>query len=240
MLKGSYTKYYKFQSIVTVEDLHRIDKYLHTRCDKVVYNFETSDGANYEAEDIKDVINYPNPSNAKIERISMIAQKNEKYVSYNYIIVKFFNKGRWDSSSSLYIANANSNEIAAISKDLGIIIEQTKADYSWMYSRWFLLLLNILLSTIVMISLYTYLVPVIKDNNVSWWVQTFILQTFILVTLYFGFIKAIEWAYPESVFNIGAQELYYKKLLDRRNKVLGAISTIALGGVSTLLVNWLF
>lgn len=28
MLKGSYTKYFKFQSLVTVDDLHRINEYL--------------------------------------------------------------------------------------------------------------------------------------------------------------------------------------------------------------------
>lgn len=53
MLKGSYTKYFKFQSLVTVDDLHRINEYLHSRCDKVIYNFETSDGADYDADVIE-------------------------------------------------------------------------------------------------------------------------------------------------------------------------------------------
>ena len=121
MLKGSYTKYFKFQSLVTVDDLHRIDRYLHSRCDKVIYNFETSDGVNYDADVIEDIIGYSNPSNAKIEKVTMIAQNNGKYSAHNHIIVKFYNRGRWDSSASLYISDANSDEIAAISKDLGII-----------------------------------------------------------------------------------------------------------------------
>jgi len=61
MLKGSYTKYFKFQSLVGIDDLRHIDRYLHSRCDKVVYNFETSDGANYDTEKIEDVIEYSNP-----------------------------------------------------------------------------------------------------------------------------------------------------------------------------------
>lgn len=240
MLKGSYTKYFKFQSLVTVDDLHRINEYLHSRCDKVIYNFETSDGADYDADVIEDIIGYSNPSNAKIERITMIAQNNGTYSAYNHIVVKFYNRGRWDSSASLYISDANSDEIAAISKDLGIIIEQTKTDHSWMYSRWFFLFLNLLLSVIVTISLNIYIVPFIKDNNASWWLQTFMLQMIILVPLFLGFVRIIEWAYPETVFNIGAQKSYYNKLLNRRKAVLGSIFTIILGVISSILVTKFF
>ena len=240
MLKGSYTKYFKFQSLVTVDALRRIDKFLHSRCDKITYNFETSDGANYESDSIDDIISYPNPSNAKIERISLIGLRNGKYIPHNFIIVKFFNKGKWDSSASLYITDANSDEIAAIYKDLGIIIEQVKADYSWVYSRWFLLLMNLLLSAIITISLNTYIVPLIKNHNASWWMQIFILQMIILVPLFLGFLKVIEWAYPESVFNMGAQEMYYKKLINRRKAVLGTITTIMLGVISSIIATNFF
>ncbi len=240
MLKGSYTKYFKFQSLVTVDDLYRIYRYLHSRCGKVIYNFETSDGANYDADVIEDIIGYSNPSNAKIEKVTMIAQNNGKYSAHNHIIVKFYNRGRWDSSASLYISDANSDEIAAISKDLGIIIEQTKTDYSWMYSRWFLLFLNMLLTTIVTVLLYVYIVPFIKENNASWWIQTSLLQMIILIPLFLGFVRSIEWAYPETVFNIGAQKSYYNKLLNRRKAVLGSISTIILGVISSILVTKFF
>lgn len=240
MLKGSYTKYFKFQSLITADDLHRIDGYLHSRCDKVIYSFETSDGANYDSDVIEDIIGYSNPSNAKIERITMIAQNNGKYSAHNHIIVKFYNKGRWNSSASLYISDATSDEIAAISKDLGIIIEQTKADYSWMYSRGFLLFLDLLLSTIVTVSFNIYIVPFIKDNNASWWIQISLLQMIILVPLFIGFVRIIEWAYPKTVFNIGAQKSYYNKLLYRRKTVLGAISTIILGVISSILATKFF
>lgn len=240
MLKGSYTKYFKFQSLVSVDALRHIDIFLHSRCNAVTYNFETSDGANYESDSIDDIVNYSNPSNAKIERISMIGLKEGKYVSHNHIIVKFFNKGKWDSSASLYITDANSDEIAAISKELGFIIEQVKADYSWAYSRWVLLLMNLLLSAIITISLYTYIVPLIKDNNASWWLQIFILQMIILVPLFIGFLKVIEWAYPESVFNIGAQEMHYKKLINRRKTILGTITTIILGVTSSIIATKFF
>lgn len=240
MLKGSYTKYFKFQSIVTVDTLRSIDRYLHSRCDKVIYNFETSDCANYNADNIEDIINYSNPSNAKIERVSIIAQNNGKYISQNHIIVKFYNKGRWDSSASLYITDANSDEIIAVSKELGDIIKQTKADHSWIYSRWVFLLLNLALSAIITIILYTYLVPIVKENNASWWFQIFILQVVILVPLLFGFIKAIGWAYPETVFDIGAQKLYYKKLLSRRKSLQGMLLTIILGIISSIIASKYF
>lgn len=240
MLKGSYTKYFKFQSTVTVDTLRSIDKYLHSRCDKVIYNFETSDGADYNADNIEDIVNYLNPSNAKIERVSIIAQNDGKYVSQNHIIVKFYNKSRWDSSASLYITDANSDEIIAVSKELGDIIKQTKADHSWIYSRWVFFLINLALSAIITIISYTYLVPIIKENNASWWFQIFILQVVILVPLLFGFIKAIEWAYPETIFEIGAQKLYYKKLLSRRKSLLGLLLTIILGIISSIIASKYF
>ena len=237
MLKGSYTKYFKFQSLVGIDDLRHIDRYLHSRCDKVVYNFETSDGANYDTEKIEDVIEYSNPSNSQIDRISMIAQNNGKYSAYNHIIVKFYNKGRWDSSASLYISDANSDEIMAISTELGNIIEQTKADYSWIYSRWFFLFINLLLSTIVTFSLHMFIVPLVKENNGNWWLQGFLLQMIILIPLFLGFVKIINWAYPETVFNIGAQKSYYNKLLNRRKTILGIISTIILGVISSIIAT---
>lgn len=123
---------------------------------------------------------------------------------------------------------------------MGIIIEQTKTDHSWMYSRWFFLFLNLLLSVIVTISLNIYIVPFIKDNNASWWLQTFMLQMIILVPLFLGFVRIIEWAYPETVFNIGAQKSYYNKLLNRRKAVLGSIFTIILGVISSILVTKFF
>jgi len=59
----------------------------------------------------------------------------------------------------------------------------------------------------------------------------------ILIPLFLGFVKIINWAYPETVFNIGAQKSYYNKLLNRRKTILGIISTIILGVISSIIAT---
>lgn len=102
------------------------------------------------------------------------------------------------------------------------------------------MLLNLILSSILSIALYTYIVPDIKENNSSWWIQITILQMFVLAIIYGGFMKTIEWAYPETVFSIGVQESSYKKLISRRNKILGGLCTIILGVISSIVASKFF
>lgn len=236
MLRGSFTKIYKFQSIVTSDVLRRVANYLHSRSEIVKYEFETSDGARYDTDNIEDIIGYTNPSDAMIEKISLIAQKKEedRCFTHNFIIVKFYDKGSWYGSASLYIGNANSDEIAAISKELGDIINQAKANYSWIYSKKILSSIGLILYLAISILLYYYVVPLIKESNPSWYIVYLLLLFVIFVNIIKMFIKIREWAYPESVFNIGEQEVCYKKIIKRRNYILGAISTIVLGILSSI------
>lgn len=237
MLKGCFYKAFKYQTIVTADILLKIDNYLKTRNATIVYNFDTTNGAMYETNDIQDILQYPNNSNSKIERITINGKREGKYSLQGFIILKFFDKGIWDDSASLFINEASSDEITGISKDLIDIITQAKAPYSWVYSKWILLFLNLLLSGILSIVLYTYLVPLIKENNASWWIEVTIFQMLILVIIFKGFMKAIEWAYPETVFSIGEQDASYKKLLSRRNKIIGGLSTIILGVISSIIAS---
>lgn len=236
MLRGSFTKLYKFQSIVTSDILRKVAKYLHSRSEIVKYEFETSDGARYDTDNIEDIIGYINPSDAKIEKISLIAQKKEenRYYAHNFIIVKFFDRGSWNGSASLHIDDANSDEIAAISKELGNMIKQAKANYAWIYSKKFLSSIGLVLYLAISIPLYYYVVPLIRESNPSWYIVYLLLLFLIFVNIIWLFTKIREWAYPESVFNIGEQEASYKKIIKRRNYILGAISTIVLGILSSI------
>ena len=236
MLRGSFNKTFKFQSIVTSDILRKVAHYLHSRSEIVKYEFETSDGAKYDTESIDNIIGYSNPSDAMIEKISLIAQKKEedRYFAQNFIIVKFYDRESWDSSASLYIADASSDEIAAISKELGGIIKLAKANYSWIYSSKFLNSIGLILSMAISILLYSYVVPLIKESNPSWYIVYLLLQFAILGCLFRLFVKIREWAYPESVFNIGEQEASYKMIIKRRNYILGVISTIVLGVLSSI------
>lgn len=235
MLKGSFEKSYNFQTIVTEDILRRMDKYLQSRGDSMVYKFETTDGAKYEVENVEEIIDYDNPSEAKLDEIYIMAQKEGGYIPRNFITVRFINRGRWNSSASLYIRDANQDEISVISKDIDRIIKKTKADYSWIYNKWSLMSLNWIFLGLLTFLLYRYVAPLIKDNNAFWWIQLFILQMSIIIPFAFGVIKIIEWAYPETVFLIGDQKAVYEKLMRRRNWVLGVISTLILGVIASII-----
>lgn len=235
MLKGSFEKSYKFQTIVTEDILRKLDKYLQSRGDSMVYKFETIDGGKYEVENIEEIIDYSNPSDAKFDEISIIAQKEGGYIPQRFVVVRFINRGRWSSSASLYIKDASYDEISVIFKDIDRIIKKTKADYFWLYSRWFLALLNYVLAGLLSFLLNYYIGPLIKDNNASWWIQLLLFQVVISIPLVIGFMKIIEWAYPETVFLIGDQIAVYKKLMRRRNWVLGSVSAVILGVIASVI-----
>lgn len=240
MLKGSFEKSYKFQTIVTEDILRKIDTYLQSRGDRMAYRFETINGAKYEVENIEEIIGYDNPSDAKIDEIYLMAQKEGRYIPQNFITVKFINRGRWSSSASLYIRNANQDEISVIFNDMDRVIQKAKADYSWLYNKWVLISLNFILSELLFFFLYHYVAPLIKENNASWWIQLFLLQLSILIPFTMGLLKTLQWVYPETVFLIGDQKAVYEKLMRRRNWVLGTILTVILGVIASIIATKCF
>lgn len=235
-MNGQFTKYYKFQTIVTKDVLQRIDKYLHNFTDNIKYNFETSDGAEYSTTDLKEIIEYDNPDKARIEKITLQAIK-DKNPYRSFIIVKLYDKGKWNSSASLYISEATPNEIASISSLIGRYIEEAKAPHWWLYSKGFLIFLNCLMSFLGSYLLYTFVVPFIKENNPSWWIEITILLLLFNCIMVFLYFKIVYWTYPESIFLIGEQKNCQKKLIWRRNIILGTFSTIILGIIASIIAT---
>lgn len=92
MLKGSFFKSFKYQTIVTAHILLKLDKYLKTRVTTIVYNYDTSDGAMYETNDIEDILQYTNNSKSQIERITINGKREGKYSLQSFITVKFLDK----------------------------------------------------------------------------------------------------------------------------------------------------
>lgn len=122
--------------------------------------------------------------------------------------------------------------------DLSIITIQD--GYAWIYSKKFLSSVGLVLYLAISIPLYYYVVPLIRETNPSWYIVYLLLLFLIFVNIVKLFTKIREWAYPESVFNIGEQETSYKKIIKRRNYILGAISTIVLGVLSSIFATKYF
>lgn len=235
-MEGKYTKYFKFQTIITEDVLKRIDKYLRSITNNIKYNFETSDGAEYSTTDMNEIIDYDNPNKARIEKITFQALRDDKLYR-NFIIVKLYDKGKWDSSASLYISEASSDEITFIRTTIARFIEEAKAPHWWLYSRWFTMSLIGLVAILGTYLLYTFVVPQIKENNPSWWIQTTLLLFFSTLIFCAIFYAIIYRVFPESIFLIGEQKNRLAKIHKRRNMILTTISTIILGIIASIIAT---
>ena len=57
---GNITKKYSFGTIIKVNDLLSLDKYVRSIYPYITYMMKTSDGADYKLDSIKDIIEYDN------------------------------------------------------------------------------------------------------------------------------------------------------------------------------------
>ncbi len=229
MLKGSFKKDYTFQTVVTAEILQGIDKYLQDRSKCVEYKFETVNGTTRKTNTIDDIISYDNTSDGKIERISMKAMRVDEYITRDFIVIQFFNRDNRKQSVSLEIEEASSDEIIAISREIGDKIERIKAPYSWIYNIGLQLFLICSFSSVLTLLLSYYVTPIDKEDNTSQWI---IRISYLFSTMFLGWIclmRFIKWAYPETCFSIGVQKNIFEKRKRYRRTVFTAISTVLLG-----------
>lgn len=235
-MTGQYTKYYKFQTIITEDILKRFDNYLRSLTNKIRYNFVTSDGAEYMTLELNEILNYDNPNNARIEKISFMAQREDDLYG-NFITVRLYDRGKWDSSASLYISEATSHEITSIRTTIERYIKEAKAPHWWLYCKWFTMVLNCLVAILGTYLLYTFLVPQIKENNPSWWIQTTLLLSFTNFMLGVIYYAMIYRAFPESIFLIGEQKNRLAKINKRRNIILTTIFSLILGIIASIIAT---
>ena len=237
---GNITKKYSFGTIIKVNDLLSLDKYVRSIYPYITYMMKTSDGADYKLDSIKDIIEYDNFDSRKIIVIYIYANKNDnKYISYSDLEISILDYNVYGKSVLFTIRNASQNEIEAYSNKIEELTGNFKSPYRCI-NTWTFYLTSVISSCII--------VSILISKSLKNLTEEY--EAILLINLLLGSVIAwigyklyrLVWLklYPNTVFLIGKQI----DVNNRRKQVRQIIGNVIIGGIiisviSSVIVNYI-
>jgi len=236
-MEGSLLKEHKFSIIVKKEDLKALNDFICTEYKYIEYAIHTNNGVRYELSSFDDIINYDNYDSKKITQIYIKAQneKPTRSIIFPDFEISLGDLTNYTTSISYQIRKATEKEIEYRTQKTEELINNFKADYSWLHKNSTIIAIVLFIWMCIAIPLQVYIVE--KVETATFFVFIFILSAFA------GWIgvrlldKIISFFFPQTVLCIGKQiDFYERKKKLRQNWLWGIIVTSLVSLLTSILV----
>lgn len=207
---GSISKSYKFSTIISCNDLQRLNDFIAQEYNFLKYKITTIDGAKYETDDFNEILNYDNYNSRKIEQIIISANQVEReFKLLNDFEIVLRDLSQYPDSINYTIRNVSEKEITSYTSQLKELIMSFKVQNSWIHNIWSSLVFFFILWAIFSIY-FSYLFHDKIDKTLLFLYQmTF--SFFIGWISNWVFIKFASFLFPKTIFSIGKQKEFLKK-----------------------------
>lgn len=235
-MKGTIKKSFNYAIIISDNTLKEIDDFIKTQYEYVKYSFATSDGAEYDINDIRDILNYQNPDQRKIVKIIIKANHKESLFSSQFNLL-ILDQNIAYKVISYEIKDEAEKELLYIHTHLDEIISKFKAPYSWLHkdkSSLFCVLFVWLMFSIPYL-IYT-------NGKIDKILNFLFLQSFSIIIAYcssFVYDKIINKYFPVTIFCIGEQLEQKQNKQRQMNVFLTIVGTLILGVIASLIAFWI-
>lgn len=235
-MTGTISKDHKFCTIIKKEDLKSLHDFICKEYEYVECSISTKNGAKFELITFDDIISYDNIEFKKIIQIYIKAQKEKPLINiFPDFEISLADLNHYSTSISYCIRKATEKEIEYRTQKIEELINNFKANYSWLYKNSNGLIFFLFIWCSILIPLQLYLKGKVETITlyVTVWTLAFIIG-WIFSRL---FNEIISFFFPQNVFCIGKQvDFYDRKKTLRQNWLWGIIVTFFVSLISSILV----
>lgn len=238
-MKGNFRKKYDFSIIVTAEDLKALLDTITDVFKYVRYEIETSDGAKYTTNELKDILEYTNPDTRKIEllRIRGNLNEGESFFSPN-ICISLFDTSKFDKSIIFDLNEMEEKEIIYYTTIIDEFARRIKAPYWWIFKDWFYWICGIILYFSFG---FIYLSNTDITNTINKVYSILLLQGVSAVCMAFSMYalsKVVSFFFPESCFAFGEQVKFKIKKEKRRSIIFITLLLALIIGIISNIISY--
>lgn len=237
---GALDKVYTRSIMVDEDQLRYLSEIVVERFDEVEYVIHTVDGASYHLPTIDEVIKYRNPEVRQIVKIDIHAEKNkEQRGLYPSLSISLFDRTKQDLSCILSLKDLDEAEITFLDQRVKEFVKKNQIRYWWIHTFAFYLIISLIMYVGVL-TVYN-----LNIRNGVWAEESknstvLLLWSFVcMFASFFCVKKVVNSMFHQGGFSIGEQKETVMKRERRRIALLKTISTIVLGVVSGIILNYI-
>lgn len=238
---GNLNKDYNFSIIVNKQNIKDIYNLVASNFKSVKIEFKTSEGAEYNVDNIDNILGYSNPKSRRIIviRFEGDLRGHASFLSPNISIV-LSDTSTYYSSISLSIKNMEEKDIVYYTREIEEFSNSIKAPYWWLHKSWFYTITGFALYLLCAVLYFTCGNTAVSDDKAY---NILILQgisALCMVISMYGVKKIVSVLFPECSFCIGEQENYILRQSKLRKFIFGTIiGTIVLGVLSSIIAYFI-